>query len=152
MGFEIVAREDCRPEDMSRDRHEMYSKLEKDLIAQVKTCEANRAHFKSTGDVSTANKFQQKAEHTKKDLDSLRYAFKRGDPVPRFHYETHAFSKMVANVDLNDNELEFGVVQGINYNVANPKELHSYCRFVKLFAHSRSHVTNDSADVSYYLR
>ncbi len=34
-----------------------------------------------------------------------RFAFKRGDPVPRFHYETRAFSKVVSNTDLTDNDL-----------------------------------------------
>ena len=74
------------------------------------------------------NKFQQMEEHTKKDLDSLRFAFKRGDPVPKFHYEVRSFSKVVLCSDLTDNELEFTVVQGINLNVA--KDAHTYCRFV----------------------
>ena len=93
MGFEIVAKEDCRPEDLNCDRKEMYMKLERDLIgkfklalkvfqlaqnyfppyaAQVKMCEGNRLYFKSTADIASANKFQQMAEHTKKDLDALR--------------------------------------------------------------------------------
>ena len=80
------------------------------------------------GDVPSMNKFQQMEEHTKKDLDSLRFAFKRGDPVPKFHYEVRSFSKVVLCSDLTDNELEFTVVQGINLNVA--KDAHTYCRFV----------------------
>ena len=69
---------------------------------------------------------QQMEEHTKKDLDSLRFAFKRGDAVPKFHYEVRAFSKVVICPDLTDNELEFSVQQGINLNVA--KDAHTYCR------------------------
>jgi hypothetical protein len=34
-----------------------------------------------------------------------RFAFKRGEAVPRFHYETRAFSKVVSNTDLTDNDL-----------------------------------------------
>ena len=69
-------------------------------------------------------------EHTKKDLDSLRNSFKRGDSVPKFHYEVRSFSKVVLCPELTDNELEFMVVQGINLNVA--KDAHTYCRYVCL--------------------
>ena len=54
--------------------------------------------------------------------------FKRGDAVPKFHYEIRSFSKVVLCSDLTDNELEFMVVQGINLNVA--KDAHTYCRYV----------------------
>lgn len=128
MDFEIISREDCQPQSMSGDRQEMFSKLEQDLIAQVKMCEANRKHFKITADIASANKFQQMMEHTKKDLDALRYAFKRGDPVPRFHYEVRSFSRMVANLDLTENELELNVIQGLSYSVPNPKEIYTYCK------------------------
>lgn len=32
------------------------------------------------------------------------------------------------NVDLTDNDVEVEVVQGINYNVPNPKEIDTYVR------------------------
>jgi coiled-coil and C2 domain-containing protein 1 len=134
MDFEIVSTEECHQagqENSSSDlsgtnRQEMYKKLETDLVNQIKMCQANRLYFKSTGDVASANKFHQMEEHTKKDLDSLRFAFRRGDPVPKFHYEVRSFSKVVICSDLTDNELEFAVVQGINLNVA--KDAHTYCR------------------------
>lgn len=129
MDFEIVSTEECSSATMSdsSSRTEMYVKLEQDLLSQIKMCQANRVYFKSTGDVPSMNKFQQMEEHTKKDLDSLRFAFKRGDPVPKFHYEVRAFSKVVVCSDLTDNELEFTVVQAINLNVA--KDAHTYCRY-----------------------
>jgi len=129
MDFEIVSTEDCGavPNDLSgASRTEMYVKLEKDLLEQIKMCQANRIYFKSTGDVPSTNKFHQMEEHTKKDLDSLRNSFKRGDSVPKFHYEVRSFSKVVLCPELTDNELEFMVVQGINLNVA--KDAHTYCR------------------------
>ena len=55
-----------------------------------------------------------------------RYAAKRGDPVPKFHYEVRAYSRVVCNTDLTDNELEFTVHQGIN--LSGPKDLDSYCK------------------------
>ncbi len=71
MEFEIVRHEDCEP-SISGDRRTMYAKLEKDLVAQAKMCGRNSDHFRATGDVATANKFQQMMEYTKKDLDTLR--------------------------------------------------------------------------------
>ena len=73
-------------------------------------CMTNREYFKKVGDVASANKFEQMAVHAKKDLDSVRFAFKRGDPVPKFHYETRAFSRVVSNTDLTDNDLELRFV------------------------------------------
>lgn len=121
MDFEIVAVEDCGA--VTGDREEMFSKLEQDLIGQVKMCMTNRTYFKEVGDVASANKFEQMALHSKKDLDAIRFAFKRGDPVPKFHYETRAFSRVVCNTDLTDNDLELNIVTGINYTNKNQKEV-----------------------------
>ena len=130
VGFEIVSKEDCIevPKDLEdEDRKGMFSRLESDMISQVKMCDSNRSYFKTTGDVQNANKFQQLWEHSKRDLDALRFAYKRGDPVPRFHYEVRAFSRVVSNLDIADDELEFCVERGISYNVTNPKEIDTYC-------------------------
>lgn len=123
MDFEIVSREEC---EVVGDREEMYSKLEQDLISQVKMCMTNRTYFKEVGDVASANKFEQMAVHAKKDLDAVRNAFKRKDPVPKFHYETRSFSRVVSNTDLTDNDLELTIVNGINYVVKNPKDVDTY--------------------------
>jgi coiled-coil and C2 domain-containing protein 1 len=108
MGFELISKEDGThiSENVldSKSRQEMYVKLESDLLAQIKMCETNRKHFQETGEVASANKSQQMSEHTKKDLDALRFAFKRGDQVPKFHYEVRAFSKIVCNTDLTDHD------------------------------------------------
>jgi len=123
MDFEIVSREEC---EVSGDREEMYSKLEHDLISQVKMCMTNRTYFKEVGDVASANKFEQMAVHAKKDIDTVRFAFKRGDPVPKFHYETRSFSRVVSNTDLTDQDLELSILNGINYVVKNPKDVDTY--------------------------
>ena len=65
-----------------------------------------------------------------KKFSFSRFAFRRGDAVPKFHYEVRSFSKVIICSDLTDNELEFAVVQGINLNVA--KDAHTYCRYVVL--------------------
>ena len=57
MGFEIVSKEDCVETDLEGpDRQAMYSKLEKDLLVQIKMCMANQTHFKATGEVNLMNK------------------------------------------------------------------------------------------------
>jgi coiled-coil and C2 domain-containing protein 1 len=43
--------------------------------------------------------------------------------VPKFHYETRSFSRVVSNTDLNDNDLELIIVNGINYVVKDPKKV-----------------------------
>jgi len=125
MDFEIVSTEDCQ---VTGDREEMFGKLEQDLIAQVKMCMNNRAYFKEVGDVASSNKFEQMALHSKKDLDAVRFAFKRGDQVPKFHYEVRSFSKVHSCTDLTDNDLELSILNGINYVVKNPKEVDTYAR------------------------
>jgi len=126
MDFEIVAKEECT---VMGDREEMYAKLEQDLISQVKMCMANRTYFKEVGDIASSNKFEQMALHAKKDLDAVRNSFKRGDPVPKFHYETRSFSRVVSNTDLSDNDLELSILNGINYVVKNPKEVDTYIKW-----------------------
>ena len=69
MDFEIVSREDCA---VVGDREEMFSKLEQDLISQVKMCMTNRKYFQEVGDIASGNKFEQMALHAKKDLDAVR--------------------------------------------------------------------------------
>ena len=126
MDFEIVSREDCA---VVGDREEMYSKLEQDLISQVKMCMTNRKYFQEVGDIASGNKFEQMALHAKKDLDAVRFAFKRGDAVPKFHYETRAFSRVVSNTDLTDQDLELSIMSGINYVVKNPKDVDTYIKW-----------------------
>jgi len=126
MDFEIVSMEESK---ITGDRAEMYAKLEQHLIAQVKMCMSNRTYFKEVGDIASSNKFEQMALHSKKDLDAVRFAFKRGDPVPKFHYETRAFSKVVSHTDLTDNDLELTIMSGINYVVKNPKEVDTYVKW-----------------------
>ncbi|KAK3861655.1 hypothetical protein Pcinc_032404, partial [Petrolisthes cinctipes] len=128
--FELVTSEDCvtSPDNTNGDTAIIYTKLEEDLIAQIKMCAETREHFKATGDVASANRFEQLILHTKKDLDAVRAGFKRGSTPPRFHYETRSFNIIQCNTDLNDSDCEVVVVRGINFNVQNPKDIDTYVR------------------------
>uniref|UniRef100_T1JD71 C2 domain-containing protein n=1 Tax=Strigamia maritima TaxID=126957 RepID=T1JD71_STRMM len=68
-------------------------------------------------------------EHANKDLMCLKYALKRGDPVPRFHYEMKTFNIVQCFTELNDNDCELTIVRGINYSCSNPKDVDTYVRF-----------------------
>ncbi|XP_045138932.1 coiled-coil and C2 domain-containing protein 1-like [Portunus trituberculatus] len=128
--FELVSADDCvvAPEGTSGDVALTYTKLEEDLIAQIKMCAETREHFKATGDVASSNRFEQLILHTKKDLDAVRAAFKRGNTPPRFHYENRSFNIIQCNTDINDSDCEVNILRGINFNVQNPKEVDTYIR------------------------
>ncbi|XP_045616529.2 coiled-coil and C2 domain-containing protein 1-like [Procambarus clarkii] len=130
MDFELVSADDCvvAPPTTAADVAITYAKLEEDLVAQIKMCAQTREHFKATGDVTSSNRFEQLILHTKKDLDAVRAAFKRGDNTPRFHYETRSFNIIQCNTDLNDSDCEVCIVRGINFNVQNPTEIDTYLK------------------------
>ena len=55
-------------------------------------CSDNRDHYKLMGDIANANRFDQLALHTRKDLDVVRSSAMRGDTVPRWKNEMRTFS------------------------------------------------------------
>nr|XP_024215696.1 coiled-coil and C2 domain-containing protein 1-like isoform X2 [Halyomorpha halys] len=124
-GFEVVSIKDCLP----GTNVEIYEQLKVDLKRQFEMCIETKHHYKALGDVANANMFEQLAVHTKKDLDRVTVLHERDDPVPRFHYEMRNFSIVKANTDLNDNDLQLSIINGINYNVPNPKEIDTYVRY-----------------------
>uniref|UniRef100_A0A1B6EAJ9 C2 domain-containing protein n=2 Tax=Clastoptera arizonana TaxID=38151 RepID=A0A1B6EAJ9_9HEMI len=123
--FDVVSVNDCSPGSDS----DIYDKLEADLLNQLKKFMETRNHFKAIGDVTSANRFEQQALSTKKDLDFVKFSHKNKHPVPKFHYEMKSFSIVQCNTELGDNDVELTLVQGINYNVPNPKEVDTYIRF-----------------------
>ncbi|KAB7498740.1 Coiled-coil and C2 domain-containing protein 1-like [Armadillidium nasatum] len=128
--FEVIDKEDCvfGPPTSDADAALTYSKLEEDLIAQIKMCAHTREHFKALGDVASANRFEQLILHTKKDLDAVRAAFRRGDTPPRFHYENRTFTLIQCNTDINDSDCEVSIIRGINFNVSNPTDVDTYVK------------------------
>ncbi|XP_018006576.1 coiled-coil and C2 domain-containing protein 1-like [Hyalella azteca] len=128
--FEVINAEDCDMPATSTpaDLVLIYTKLEEDLIKQIKMCATTREHFKAVGDVASCNRFEQLIVNTKKELDAVRLAFKRGDKPPRCHYENRSFSIVECNTDLNDSDCEVTVMRGINYNVQNPTDVDTYVK------------------------
>ncbi|XP_046399222.1 coiled-coil and C2 domain-containing protein 1-like isoform X2 [Ischnura elegans] len=135
--FDFVSVEECIPGSIA----EIYERLEEDLSKQVMMCMNTRDHFRAIGDVSSGNRFEQMASHSKKDLDAVRAANtaykmeasnKGEDEVmktapPRFHYENKTFSIVQCNTDLSDNDVELTIIRGINFNIPNDSD--TYVRF-----------------------
>ncbi|XP_037775379.1 coiled-coil and C2 domain-containing protein 1-like isoform X3 [Penaeus monodon] len=154
--FELVDAEDCvvAPAGVSGDAAVTYAKLEEDLIAQIKMCAQTREHFKATGDVASSNRFEQLILHTKKDLDAVRAACKRGDTIPRFHYENRSFTIVQCNTDLNDSDCEACVLRGVNFNVQNPNDVDTYVKLEFPYPsdnppQDRSNVVKDTNNPEY---
>lgn len=55
-------------------------------------CMRTRDHFKSIGDVASANRFEGMALETKRDLDAVRLAARAGTGAPKYHYENRVFA------------------------------------------------------------
>lgn len=124
-----VSREDC---ELSGDRTEVFKKLEQDLITQIRTCATNQQNFTKIGDVVSSAKFEKMEKGCRKDLESLKNAFRHNDPVPKFHYENRTFSLVKCNTDLGENDLELTVVRGLQYNAPSgysEKDLDTYVKF-----------------------
>ncbi|KAJ9592539.1 hypothetical protein L9F63_015812, partial [Diploptera punctata] len=124
--FDFVTVDDCIP---GRGRVQFSSRTQDPTLRQFLMCLTTRDHFKAIGDVASANRFEQLAVHSKKDLDAVRCAHKRSEPIPKFHYEARSFSIVQCCTDLGDNDLELTIVQGINYTVPNPKDVDTYVKF-----------------------
>uniref|UniRef100_A0A8D8UUB0 Coiled-coil and C2 domain-containing protein 1-like n=1 Tax=Cacopsylla melanoneura TaxID=428564 RepID=A0A8D8UUB0_9HEMI len=120
--YEVISLDEC----VTGSDSEIYDKIQVDLMEQMKMCIRTRDHFKAVGDIGSANKFEQLALHSKKDLDVARVLKRRGDPLPRFHYEARVFTTVVCNTDLKDDDLEVTLVQGSSYNVSNAKDIDTY--------------------------
>ncbi|GBM79522.1 Coiled-coil and C2 domain-containing protein 1-like [Araneus ventricosus] len=124
--FVIVDVSECTPNE-NCSQEELHENLEKDLRHQIEMCTRNKEHFLRLGDVSSASKFEKLCLESKKDLSVIQHLKKKGEPVPRFHYETRLFSMVQCHADLGDNDLEVTVERGINLP-GKPDDLDSYVR------------------------
>ncbi|GFR99158.1 coiled-coil and C2 domain-containing protein [Elysia marginata] len=102
-------------------------------LAQM--CVANAQHYQKLGDVPAAAKFQKLEQNCRRDLESLKSAYRHADPAPRFHYETRSFSMVQSNTELGDADLELTIVRGIQYNLPSgysEKDMDTHVKFQKL--------------------
>lgn len=115
-----------------QSRQETYTSLEADLIRQVQISDQNRDYFTKFGDVVKIKLFENLANQSQKDLESLRNGFKHGDPVPRFHYETKRFPMLQCCPDLGQDDLELQIVRGLLLKLPagyEPKDADVFVKF-----------------------
>lgn len=124
--FTIVGQDDCDPSEGTD--LDLNTRLEEQLSKQLIMCRNTRDHHRAMGDVAGTNRFENLALSVQKDLDFVRLTHKKRLPVPKFHYEAKQFNVVKCNTDLSDNEVEVTVARGINYGVANPREVDTYVR------------------------
>lgn len=128
--FVVLSSEDCIPMPTGdQNSSGILGQLYNDLLAQLKMCTDNREHYKLIGDIANANRFDQLALHTRKDLDVIRSSAVRGDTIPRWKNEMRTFSIVKCCTDLKDDDMEVTIIRGLSYNVANPKTIDTYARF-----------------------
>lgn len=117
----------------------------------LQLCLATRDHYKATGDVAGANRFEQLAVQTKRDYTMVKACRLRGETLPRFRYENRAFQILQCNTDLGENDLELVIVQGISYTVPNPKEIDTYVKFEFPYPPVRFITTQLSCVLDYFV-
>ncbi|KAH8377391.1 hypothetical protein KR093_005224 [Drosophila rubida] len=152
--FAIVSTEECDPGD---DICEIGVRIEEQLAKQLMMCKNTRDHHKAMGDVAGMNRFENLALTVQKDLDLVRYSKRKNQTLPKFHYEKRSFNIVHCNTDLTDMELEIMVVRGLNYNVANPKDVDTYVRIeypllnasIPSLALAKTNVIKDSDSPEY---
>ncbi|OQV25942.1 Coiled-coil and C2 domain-containing protein 1-like [Hypsibius exemplaris] len=131
--YDVVQYEEAGalPGSSVKNRTEAYSQLEKDLVDQVAMCVRNESHFKKAGDIPMARKFERFNRDSRKDLDSLRSAYKNSASVPRFHYETRAFTVIKCCPELPDNVMELSVIRGLGYSLTGfaPTDFVTYVKW-----------------------
>ena len=62
------------------------------LEAEIKWYSVEKYYFHVCNGFLSLCRFDKMGQNSRKDLAALKNAYKHGDPVPRFHYETRTFT------------------------------------------------------------
>ncbi|KAI8427459.1 hypothetical protein MSG28_001994 [Choristoneura fumiferana] len=160
--FDVVTAEDCTPPDdspaspMTGSDDDVLTRIQQQLMSQLKLCQTNRDHYRAMGNIAEMNRFENHAVRVKQDLDVIvvaksnivapsescalsrleassfyqqLFADRLNQAPPKVHFESRQFAVVQCNTDLNENDLELTIVRGISYNVPNPKEVDTYVKF-----------------------
>ena len=113
--FVIISQQsDYSNPEIDADRDETFRKLEIELTSQIEMCSTNKEHFLRLGDVTSASKFEKFSIEMKKDLGVLQNNWRRGDKVPKYHYEQKSFSIVVSNTELSNTQISIEVIRAID--------------------------------------
>jgi len=127
-GFEVLSSEEANLAPVVGKDSGLLVQLETDLLTQLNVCTTNKEHYKQMGDIANANRFDQLALFTRKDLDVVRSIAMRGDAIPRWKNEIRKFSIIKCCTDLKDDDMEINILRGLSYNVRDAKTIDTYVR------------------------
>lgn len=93
---------------------EQYSSLMELLRQQHQKCLGYSQQFTHMGSVPETSRFEKLAEECMQNIEVLKMAHAKGQPVPKYHTEERTFNTVKMYPDLTANEMTLYIVKGIN--------------------------------------
>ncbi|XP_038816560.1 coiled-coil and C2 domain-containing protein 1A [Salvelinus namaycush] len=93
---------------------EQYSSLMELLRQQHQKCLGYSQQFTHMGSVAETSRFEKLAEECMQNIEVLKTAHAKGQPVPKYHTEERTFNTVKMYPDLTANEMTLYIVKGIN--------------------------------------
>lgn len=121
-----------RTSPLSPRSSEQYHGLMDLLRKQHEKCLGNTQQFIQLGSVSEALKFEKLAEECMKNIETLKNAHAKGQPVPKCRTEERTFNTVKIYSNLTLNELMLYIIRGINLPApsgVSPNDLDASVKF-----------------------
>ncbi|XP_065828145.1 coiled-coil and C2 domain-containing protein 1-like [Oscarella lobularis] len=109
---------------------ETLARLESTLSKQVDLAKRMELYYNGTGHLKEAAEYRNMVRSSQRDLDAVKNALSYQKPVPQFHYEDRAFSKLNVFPELSESEVEVVVVRGINLPLPKKVEAKDFDTYV----------------------
>ncbi|XP_031677851.1 coiled-coil and C2 domain-containing protein 1A isoform X1 [Oncorhynchus kisutch] len=93
---------------------EQYNSLMELLRQQHQKCLGYSQQFTHMGSVAETSRFEKMAEECMQNIEVLKMAHAKGQPVPKYHTEERTFNTVKMYPDLTANEMTLYIVKGIN--------------------------------------
>ncbi|XP_045067661.1 coiled-coil and C2 domain-containing protein 1A isoform X1 [Coregonus clupeaformis] len=93
---------------------EQYSSLMELLRQQHQKCLGYSQQFTHMGSVAETSRFEKLAEECMQNIEVLKKAHAKGQPVPKYHTEERTFNTVKMYPNLTANEMMLYIVKGIN--------------------------------------
>uniref|UniRef100_A0AAZ3STC6 Coiled-coil and C2 domain-containing protein 1B n=1 Tax=Oncorhynchus tshawytscha TaxID=74940 RepID=A0AAZ3STC6_ONCTS len=93
---------------------EQYNSLMELLRQQHQKCLGYSQQFTHMGSVAETSRFEKLAEECMQNIEVLKMAHAKGQPVPKYHTEERTFNTVKMYPDLTANEMTLYIVKGIN--------------------------------------
>ncbi|KAJ8001514.1 hypothetical protein DPEC_G00170270 [Dallia pectoralis] len=103
-----------RSSPLSPRTSEQYSSLMEVLEQQHKKCLGYSQQFTHMGNVPETSRFEKLAQECMQNIDVLKMAHAKGQPVPKYHTEERTFNTVKMNPSLTANEMMLYIVKGMN--------------------------------------